>query len=201
MVNFSYIDEVVGTQYFLIYGAGSGETTEVDKINLLLNAFANLSLISLSSSVSPRHSQNAFDAPMRLFFVAASLCPFSLREQSLDTWLHPPCVQQYRSICLRKKLALSGVLRMRDLPPFLSPLPPKPLRSPELPWRSLEISRSRRSISNCTESCTAAFTAGSGGGISFVGGLLSADSSYTMAIICEPCNCKSVPRQSASILA
>ena len=141
MATFSDTDEVVGTQYFLIYGAGSGETTELDKINWLLNAFANLSLISLLSSISVCHSQNAFNPPMRLAFDATSLCPFALREQLLDTWLYPPCVQQYRSVCLRKKLALSVVLRMRDLPPFLSPLPPKPLQSPELPWRSLEISR------------------------------------------------------------
>ena len=93
MVNFSDIDEVVGTQKILINGAASGETTEVDKINLLLNAFANLSLISLSSSVSPHHSQNAFDPTMQLYFVAASLCPFALRKQSLDTWLRPSCVQ------------------------------------------------------------------------------------------------------------
>ena len=92
MVPFSDIDEVVGTQYFSICGAGLGETTEVDKIILLLNTFANLSLISLLSSVSPRHLHNPFDPPVRLAFFAASLCPFALREQPLDTWLHPSCV-------------------------------------------------------------------------------------------------------------
>ena len=64
MVPFSDINEIVGTQYFLTCGAGSGMTTEVDKINLFLNAFPNLLLISVSSSVSPRHSQNAFDPPI-----------------------------------------------------------------------------------------------------------------------------------------
>ena len=152
---------VMGTPHSLICGVGSGETTEGDKINLLLNAFSILLLIRLSSSVSPRHLQNEFEHPMRLAFVAASLCLFALRGQSLDTLLHPPCIQQYRSVCLRTKLALSGVLRMRDLPPFHSPLPPEPLRSPKPPWRSLEISCRRRSISNCTEFCTAAITAGS----------------------------------------
>ena len=60
MVPYSDMDEVVGTQYFLICGVGLGESTKVDKINLLSNTFANLSLIILSSSVSPRHSQNLF---------------------------------------------------------------------------------------------------------------------------------------------
>ena len=56
MMPSSDIDEEVRTQYFVICGVGSGETMEVDKINLFLNAFANLSVISMSSSVSPRHS-------------------------------------------------------------------------------------------------------------------------------------------------
>ena len=127
MAPFLDMGAVMGTQYSLICGVSSGETTEGDKINLLLSAFVSLSLIRLSSSVSPRHSQNEFEPPMQLAFVAASLFPFALRKQLLDAWLHPPCVQQYRSVCLRTKLALSGVLRIQDLPPFLSPLPLEPL--------------------------------------------------------------------------
>ena len=50
------INEEVGTQYCVICRIGSGETTEVDKINLLLNAFANLSVIIISSSISLCHS-------------------------------------------------------------------------------------------------------------------------------------------------
>ena len=133
MALFENMGTVMGPPHSLICAVGSGETTKGDKINLLLNAFSILSLIRLLSSVSPCHSQNAFEPPIRLAFVAASLCPFALRKKSPDTWLHPPCIQQYRSVCLRKKLVLSGVLRIRDRPPFLSPLPLEPLRSPKPP--------------------------------------------------------------------
>ena len=46
MVPFLDMDKVGRTQYCVICGVGSGETTEVDKISLLLTAFTNLSLIS-----------------------------------------------------------------------------------------------------------------------------------------------------------
>ena len=133
MALFLNMGAVMGTPHSLICVVGSGETMEGDKIILLLYAFSTSSLIRLSSSISPRHSQNSFESPMQLAFVAASLYPFALHEQSPDTWSHPPCVQQYRSVCLRTKLALSGVLRIQDVPPFLSPLPLEPLRLPEPP--------------------------------------------------------------------
>ena len=84
MAPFLDMGKVMGTQHSLICGVGSGETTKVDKVNLLFNEFSSFSLISLSSSVSPRHSKNAFEPPMRLAFVTVSLCPFALREQLLD---------------------------------------------------------------------------------------------------------------------
>ena len=134
MAHFLDMGKLMGTQHSLICGVGSGETTEVDKIIFLLNAFASSSLISLSSSVFPRHSQNSFEPPMHLAFVAASLCLFALREQSLDAWLPPLCVQQYRPDYLQTKLVIFRVLRMWYLPPFLSPFLTEPLGSPKPPW-------------------------------------------------------------------
>ena len=81
MVPSLVINKEVGTQYCEICGVGSSEITEVDNINLFL---ANLLMISISSFVSPRHSQSSFDPPMRLALVALSLYPFALREKYLD---------------------------------------------------------------------------------------------------------------------
>ena len=105
---------------------GGDETAEGNKSNLLLNTSFILCTIVLLS-VSPRQSshnwQRALDPPMRFVLVAASLCPRAFFLQSLEQWLHPPCVQQYESIKRRRKLALSGVLRVRPRLPSASPEP------------------------------------------------------------------------------
>ena len=93
MVPSLVINEEVGIQYCEICGVGSSETTEVDNINLFL---ANLLMISTSSFVSPRHSQNSFDPPMRLALVALSLCPFAFARKIFGQMITPavcPAIQ------------------------------------------------------------------------------------------------------------
>ena len=120
-----------------------------------------LSLCLQSSFVSPSQSstcwQKALDPTKQLSIVALSIRPCAFLVQSLETWLHPPWVQQYRLVIWGAKFALSDVLRLRFLPP--SPLPALPVLPPSLPplpWSPLPIipataiSRRRRRISCCT---------------------------------------------------
>ena len=62
----------------------------------------------LTRSTSHATGQNAFEPPWRLSNVAPSWCPDTLKLHSVDVWLQPLCVQQYLSVLLQVKEALSG---------------------------------------------------------------------------------------------
>ena len=89
-----------------------GETTEDDTflyIVLYITCIQLLRVLYLSS-VSTRHSQNAFDPPFLSSKVALSLCPCARAVQLALSCAHPPYVQQYVVVTRRVKEGLSGVL-------------------------------------------------------------------------------------------
>ena len=82
-------------------------------------------MLLLCSTRSPLHVlvevQYALEPPMRFTMVEFFWCPGALALHVPETWLHPPCVQHYLLVALRRKLALSGVFLGIIFPPRLFP--------------------------------------------------------------------------------